>query len=149
MGVNNPAVPAPGGARRERLRFAGFQFDRMPDGHCRAHVTLEQTPGVPIEGDASGLGSDAGALRCAAEATLQAIERAVSERVTFELLGVKAIRAFDAVVIIVSISTHGDGPPHRLVGSYLAEENSARGAAVAVLNATNRLLGNMVARDAR
>lgn len=148
MAPSDAGVPPSPGARRERLRFAGFQFDRMPDGHCRAQVTLEQIAGVPIVGDASGLGSDAGALRCAAEATLHAIQRSVQDRVTFELLGVKAIRAFDAVVIIVSISSHGEGAPHRLVGSYLAEENSARGAAVAVLNATNRLLGNMVARDA-
>jgi len=61
---------------------------------------------------------------------------------TFELLGVKAVRAFDATVVIVSLATHGDQGAQRVVGSYLTESDPARGAALAVLNATNRLLGN-------
>ncbi|HKI95697.1 MAG TPA: hypothetical protein VJ992_10450 [Gemmatimonadales bacterium] len=134
--------------RRERLRFVDFDFDRLANGRCRARVTLEWSPGEPMVGDAEGLGSDAGALRCAAEATLDAIEHAVDGRVEFELLGVKAVRAFDAMVLIVSLSSRTAGEHHRLVGSYLAEEDSPRGAAIAVLNATNRLLGNIFSRDA-
>ena len=68
------------------------------------------------------------------------LEKAGSVR--FELLGVKAVRAFDANVIIVSLATHGESAGHRVVGSYLTEEDAARGAALAVLNATNRILGN-------
>lgn len=62
--------------------------------------------------------------------------------VGFELLGVKAVRAFDSTVIIVSLATQGDDGGHRVVGSYLTENDAARGAALAVLNATNRILGN-------
>ena len=36
----------------------------------------------------------------------------------------------------------GEGSGHRVVGSYLTENDAARGAALAVLNATNRILGN-------
>ena len=36
----------------------------------------------------------------------------------------------------------GPGSGHRVVGSYLTETDTARGAALAVLNATNRILGN-------
>ena len=61
---------------------------------------------------------------------------------TFELLGVKAVRAFDATVVIVSLAVQGEGRAHRVVGSYLTENDTARGAALAVLNATNRILGN-------
>jgi hypothetical protein len=60
----------------------------------------------------------------------------------FELLGVKAVRAFDATVVIVSLAVQGEGSGHRVVGSYLTETDAARGAALAVLNATNRILGN-------
>jgi hypothetical protein len=60
----------------------------------------------------------------------------------FELLGVKAVRAFDATVVIVSLATQGDQGAQRVVGSYLTESDPPRGAALAVLNATNRLLGN-------
>jgi hypothetical protein len=47
-------------------------------------------------------------------------------------------------VVIVSLAVHGEGPGsgQRVVGSYLTENDTARGAALAVLNATNRILGN-------
>jgi hypothetical protein len=71
-----------------------------------------------------------------------ALGQAVEGGLSFELLGVKAVRAFDATVIIVSLAVHGDGSGQRVVGSYLTETDTPRGAALAVLNATNRILGN-------
>jgi hypothetical protein len=136
-------------SRRERLRFVGFGFERLPSGRCQAEVTLELGPGERWAGKADGVSSDAGELRCAAEATLRAIERSVNGVVSFDLLGVKAVRAFDTVVLIVSVVSRGDGETHRLVGSFLADHDTARGAAVAVLNATNRLLGNIFLREGR
>jgi len=41
-----------------------------------------------------------------------------------------------------SLAAQGEGSGHRVVGSYLTENDAARGAALAVLNATNRILGN-------
>jgi len=67
---------------------------------------------------------------------------AVQGGLSFELLGVKAVRAFDATVVIVSLGVQGDGSGHRVVGSYLTDTDTPRGAALAVLNATNRILGN-------
>lgn len=136
-------------ARRERLRFVGFAFDRLPNSRCRAEVALELGPGERWVGTAEGLASDAGELRCAAEAALRAIELSAHGQVAFELLGVKAIRAFDTIVLIVSIVSTNDGTTHRLVGSFLADHDAARGAAVAVLNATNRIMGNIFLRDIR
>ena len=52
------------------------------------------------------------------------------------------MRAFDATVVIVSLAVHGEGSGTRVVGSYLTEADTPRGAALAVLNATNRILGN-------
>jgi hypothetical protein len=71
-----------------------------------------------------------------------ALGQAVQGGLSFELLGVKAVRAFDATVVIVSLAVNGEGNGQRVVGSYLTEQDSARGAALAVLNATNRILGN-------
>jgi hypothetical protein len=62
----------------------------------------------------------------------------------FELVGVKAIRAFDATVVIVSVANRRDGPS-RLLGSCLVENDPVRGAVLAVLSATNRVLGNFIA----
>jgi hypothetical protein len=60
------------------------------------------------------------------------------------LIGVKHIRAFDSNLVIVSIGVR-DSAGTRLVGCCLADEDMPRGAALAVLNATNRLLGNYLA----
>jgi hypothetical protein len=131
---------------RERLRFVDFELRRLQNGRCRARVVLEWQPHEQFIGSAEELGSQAGELRCSAQAAVEAIVRAMGTRVSFELLGVKAVRAFDATVVIVSLSSSGEGRPSRLVGSYITDDYSARGAALAVLNATNRLLGNIISR---
>ena len=90
------------------------------------------------------MSSPAGELRCAAEAAVQALQQAVEREVVLELLGVKSVRAFDATVVIVSLSVRSEGNAWRMVGSYLTETDPPRAAALAVMNATNRVLGNYV-----
>jgi hypothetical protein len=133
--------------RPDRLRFKEFTLERLPSGRCRARVTLTLQDDTEFTADSEGLTSQAGELRCAAQACLSALERAVQREVTFELLGVKAVRAFDANVIIVSLSAPGSGERQRLVGCFLTEGDPAKGAALAVLNATNRTLGNRLTRS--
>jgi hypothetical protein len=128
----------------ERLRFHEFGFQRLPNGRCRAKVILTWSDGRRFEGSSDGVSSQTGELRCCAVAAVNALEQAVQPRLTFELLGVKTVRAFDATVVIVSLSSRGE-QTLRLVGSCLTETDPPRGAALAVLNATNRLLGNYLA----
>ena len=108
-----PSTPLP-----ERLRFAEFTLDRLPNGRCRARVGLTWRDSEQFTGEGEGLASQAGELRCSAHACVVALGQAVQGGLSFELLGVKAVRAFDA------------------------ETDTPRGAALAVLNATNRILGN-------
>ncbi len=130
---------------RQRLRFTDFRFQRFSDGRCRADVELEWIEGQKVHGSASGQSSATVDLRVAAEAALRAIETFSKNSLSFELIGVKAVRAFDANVIIVSVGNRtSDGPP-RLIGSTLAESDPVRGAVIAVLSATNRMLGNFIA----
>ncbi|MGH7585411.1 MAG: hypothetical protein ACREMH_04115 [Gemmatimonadales bacterium] len=126
----------------QRLRFAEFKVDRLPSGRCQASVLLTWLEGKEYRGEAAGLTSQAGELRCAAEACLQALSKAVEGQVVFELVGVKSVRVFDSTVVIVSLGAKGEGVPPRVVGSCLTEDDTARAAALAVLNATNRILGN-------
>jgi hypothetical protein len=126
----------------ERLRFAEFTLDRLPNGRCRSRVGLTWKDSERFSGESEGLASQAGELRCGAQACVAALTEAVQGGMAFELLGVKAVRAFDATVVIVSLAVQADGSGHRVVGSYLTENDAARGAALAVLNATNRILGN-------
>jgi hypothetical protein len=129
-----------------RLRFQDFSFNRLPNGHCQARVVLALGEGPEFVGEADGVISQAGELRCSAQAAVRALERAVQPALGFEILGVKAVRAFDATVIIVSLSARQTSGTSRLVGSYLTQGEPARGAALAVFNATNRLLGNHFVR---
>src|SRR5438094_613179 len=129
----------------ERLRFKDFEFQRLASGRCRAKVVLASSDGREFSGESEGIISQAGELRCGAAATVRALERVVQPKLGFELLGVKAVRAFDATVVIVSLSARQEARASRLVGAYLTETDAPRGAALAVLNATNRILGNFFA----
>src|SRR5438105_1922661 len=129
----------------ERIRFQDFQFQKLASGRCRAKVVLTWADGRQFTGESDGVISQAGELRCCAEATVRALERVVQPRLGFELLGVKAVRAFDATVIIVSLSARQEARASRLVGACLTETDVPRGAALAVLNATNRILGTFFA----
>jgi hypothetical protein len=132
--------------KRERLRFIRFEFIRTPAGLCTAEVELEwlgsQRVVGHVEGRASPLGGD---LRLAAEAAIQAIVKFSAGNLELELIGVKAMRAFDANIVIVSVACEREGRTERLLGSYLAETDALKGAVIAVLNATNRVLGNFIA----
>ncbi len=140
--VTPPAIPNPN--RRERLRFGDFCFTRTPSGHCTAEVILDWE-GAQHVGKAKGQSSPLGDFRVAAEAALRALQDFVKDGLQFELLGVKHIRAFDSNLLIVSVSVREGEDVTRLVGCYLAETDPRRGAAMAVLHATNRILGNYIA----
>jgi hypothetical protein len=140
-----PATPkAIAQFRRERLRFTDFKFGRTADGRCNAEVQLEWHDGTAMRGSSSGQSSPTVDLRVSAEAALRAIEKFSDNTLCFELIGVKAIRAFDATVVIVSVANKAEEGPRRLLGSCLVEGDPNRGAVVAVLGATNRVLGNVI-----
>ena len=131
--------------KRERLRFTNFTFSRTPAGLCTAEVELEWLDGLRVVGKASGQSSPVSDLRVAAEAGIAAIEKFTNGELTLELLGVKALRAFDANIVIVSIAVKEGAETRRLLGCYLAERDPIRASVIAILNATNRLLGNFIA----
>jgi hypothetical protein len=125
----------------DRLRFTEFALDRLSNGRCRARVLLTLMEDSEFKGESDGLASQAGELRCSAQACVEALTRSVGDAVKFELFGVKAVRAFDSTVVIVSLALTGETGAHRVVGCCLTDD-PCRGAALAVLNATNRVLGN-------
>src|SRR2546426_589189 len=139
------SVGTGGGGGAEGLRFKDFPFKGLAGGRGHARGGLGGWGGRQFWGGGQGVPSQTGGLRCCAAAAVQALEQAVQTKVAFELLGVKAVRAFDATVVIVSLSAREPESASRLVGSYLTESDPSRGAALAVLNATNRILGNFFA----
>lgn len=126
-------------SRELRVRFSRFDLSRSKSGQTTAEVTLE-LDGKKHIGQSTGPSSPLGDLRISAEACLRALA-GFAGPIGFELMAVKHIRAFDSNLAIVSITHKQDGSNFPLVGCYLAKEDVCRGAAIAVLNATNRVLG--------
>src|SRR5690606_12905926 len=128
----------------QRLRLDDFRFWRTQAGQCFAEVELAHLDDLKVVGRATGASSPTGDLRTAAEATLRAMENFTKGGVRLDLLGVKSLRAFDASVVIVAVSARRDGKVQQLLGCFLAEQDPIRGAVFAVLNATNRIIGNRI-----
>lgn len=125
---------------RRRVRFVAAHVSQPRPGRALAEVELEWA-GESFREEVEGESGTALELRHAAVATLRSLHGILGGRVTFELVGIKGFKAFDAeVVVAVLRGGTADGGP--LIGAALATGNIHRSAALAVLNATNRLLGN-------
>jgi hypothetical protein len=127
------------GSREARVRFSRFELTRSKSGNTTVEVALE-FDGKKHVGQSTGPASPLGDLRISAEACIRALA-GLSAGLDFELMAVKHIRAFDSNLAIVSITHRQDGMTFPLVGCYLAKDDICRGAAIAVLNATNRVVG--------
>lgn len=127
--------------QRSRLRFETLERDSSPDGRCRITVSLEWSGGLVFRGSAEGTTTLEGETRTAALATVRAAIEATEERLSLTLMGVKAIRAFDAWVVIVSVRAETDEKEYNLIGAYACPEaQTTRGAVLAALDASNRIL---------
>ena len=134
--------------QRQRLRFEELVHESGPDGRCRVGVRLawhERT----FECFAEGLETHQGRIRATAEATLGTALAAAGKRVHLDLVGVKAVRAFDGWVVVVRVNGQANGTTYKLLGSASCEEEAriTHTAVQAVLDATNRLLERYVAVD--
>ena len=128
--------------KRERLRFESFTLEEFQAGRCAARVQFGWERGVTYTGEAEGIKTMEGELRAAAHATLQALGAATNGTLLLELVGVKAVRVFDTWVLIAAARGENDGDALRLTGSFTCEKESdvAKGAVMALMNATNRVL---------
>ena len=129
----------------QRIKLVGFELTAIGGGRVSARVVLAWSEGEEFEGNASGDDSPHGQLRAAAEATAQALVGACNDRIGLEVLAVKAIEAFDTILVVVSLSSRVDNLSERLVGATLIRgREPARGSVLAVLDATNRLIGRVM-----
>jgi hypothetical protein len=129
---------------RRRVRFVDTRMEGMRTGRVTARVSLEwagQTHSGQVEGE-SGYALE---MRSAALATIAALDEVIGGRVRFQLVGIKPFRAFDADVVVALLKSDLDGKS--LIGAALASDDPYRAAAFAVLNATNRVLGNYLSND--
>ena len=131
----------------KRIRLKGFEVTQQPDGGWVGRVGVAWHPGSDFVGTAERPDSPQAQLRCAAEATARALEGVTRNKVALQVLAVKAIEGFDTVLVVVSFEALDLA--ERLVGSCLIKERPSRAAALAVLHATNRLLGTVAPVTAR
>lgn len=147
-GLDTAAVRVEVAMRPERIERRA-RFDRTErfegaDRQVRIRVVLEWE-GTAYYGDAVGEKGQPIELRTAAAAALDALEHMTGKTLAVRLVGVKQVRAFDAELTVVSLYRVGN-PSQKLLGAVLTGDDPHRSAAIAVLNALNRTLGNLLAR---
>lgn len=132
-----------------RLRFVACRLERAAAAMTRVTVELDgPINGQRINTRAEGSTCVGGDMRLAAQAMLDALSEATKGVLKFDLIGVKPIRAFDTNVVVAAVMVHGEGMSRRLVGTAIVDEDAITGAALAALNATNRLVSPLLAQDA-
>jgi hypothetical protein len=136
-------VPEPSGLEPRRVRLVSVRAHRAPSGQCRAEVELQVAEGEQVVGRREGHAIALGDLRVVAEATIEALHRCAVTGHRFELLGVKTVRAFDETVVLAQVAVVEGRGPTRLVGAAMGGDDLPRAAVLAVLNATNRVLGHL------
>lgn len=121
-----------------RIQFKKIHISRGEDGSVEAHVVLRWPDGDEF----IGRGKDKDALRAdlksAAEATVNALTQAMDERNSLGLIAVEDVETMGSVLVLVSLT--GYDQVYKLAGSCIVKEEPATAAALAVLDATNRLV---------
>jgi len=131
--------------RIKRVRCQGVHTEIAQDSSCRTRVEVEWTNGAVFQGEGQDTNTPHGRIRAGALAALQAAENATGGALTLRLRGAKHIRAFDRHVVIVALRGRSEANRYDLIGSAAApDDDLVRGAVLAVLNGTNRILGRYV-----
>jgi len=127
------------------VRCQGVHTEISQDSLCHTKVLVEWTNGAIFQGEGEGNRTPEGKIRAGALAAVQAAENATGGSLALHLRGAKAIKAFDRQVVIVALRGESAASRYDLIGSAAApEDDLVRGAVLAVLNGTNRILGKYV-----
>jgi hypothetical protein len=131
------------GAPRAQLK--SVDLERLDGGECLVRVEMVRHLSSLLHqtfvGKAEGACTPSEEMRCAAEATLKALERAYGATTgTFSFQGVKTVESFDRLAVLVAVGTSHAGKPFRLVGFCEVVQQLREAAAKATCNALNRFL---------
>ncbi|MFW5946905.1 MAG: hypothetical protein ACOCUW_00320 [Gemmatimonadota bacterium] len=132
-----PSSPGP----RRRVRFEGIEREDHT-GQVAITVALEWG-GTVYTGSASGERGLALELKTAARAAIHALESLSGQSLELRIIGVKPIHAFDSDLMVASLYRSA-GVEQRLVGAVVVSGDPLEAAAVAVLSAMNRTMGNFL-----
>ena len=126
---------------RTRVRFESLDCETTRGGSCNVTVCLEWN-GETYRATEAGLETQQGIIKAATQAALAATLSAAGSEIRLQLVGVKAVRAFDGWVVIARLN----GESRRLLGAVPCErdEELPQAAVQAVLAATNRVLEGLL-----
>lgn len=128
----------------QRVRFVGVDRGTRPDHLVDLTVRLQwQDRAVAATVEAER--AEPLELRAVAQAAVEALRQIVPEQMDLKVAGVKQVRSFDAELMVASLYRPGQ-PPQQYVGAVVVGGDPHRAAAVAVLSALNRMLGNYLDR---
>ncbi len=130
-----------------RVQLQGVEMERLPNGRCETRVKFGRKLSTKLQqayvGKSEGDCSPSSQIRCVAEATLQALQRAYEAAVdTFTFLDVKTVESFDTQAVIVAITINHEGETQRLVGFCEVTEDVRTAVAKAVCSGLNRFLSH-------
>jgi hypothetical protein len=125
-----------------RSRFDSLTTFEPGPGRFAARVKLEWD-GEMLEGVSEGDRNQFAELRICASATLRAVERIADGNATFNVIGVKELQVFDHNLVVVLILSP-QLPEQRLIGTAFITKDRRTAAALAALNATNRIVGRFI-----
>ncbi len=133
----NPVAHPP---RPRWLRFDDLEFRESARTGTTCRAVLHAT-GYALVGEAVGIvSSDADRNQLAARATVAAIGPRIVDGTRLTLGGVVIVAPFDEALVCVLLLAETGRDTLRLVGTCERREDSARAAALATLDATNRWL---------
>jgi hypothetical protein len=122
-----------------RLRFERAILHTDQDGSSRVEVAFT-FGGQAITASAISPDPVKGPLKAAVLATLDAVERAVSNRLTCNLADLDHVSALGKKIIAVLVNIEFDGQAFQLFGSCQLAGSEIDVAVKAALNATNRFV---------
>ena len=137
-----PDVGAPLG--QSRLLYSSHQVQTERSNQVRHKVEVEWM-GDRFVGEASAADLPRPKLEAVANATLEAVEKALQEKlpegrrsVNLSLDGVKVVEAFDRRFVLVAVHAISGRNTTRLSGTTVSDESTDRAAILATLQATDR-----------
>ena len=126
------------------IRFVDARIEHLGDDSCKATVELERRDGGMFVGSARGPKGQLDELRAVARATSDALSEAFDAKAArVRVVNVSVVESLMQTAVLVTLAASRGTDHHSLLGVCDVAEDPARAAALAVLNATNRYLGDL------
>jgi hypothetical protein len=124
-----------------RVKFAGAEVKSSARAGEVVRIKLERKGQSFVGKQGNGAGSAADEIHHAAEATLEALRQVAGNDTNIELAAAGPVAALGQSFVLAVVDVTVRGQTHSLMGVCPLTLNPSRDAALAVLDACNRVLG--------